>query len=143
MNSETDKVSMYRNYVKGCAATSIQARFRGYITREWFHGGWGDSDDSDDEDSQITTADLLRLTAGRVLFSPPPKMRNPNGGGMSSGCASPGMWVNLESGVPRKVTECPCCSSLDLVIRGFSRGGVGDDDNVYCGECGVYLGTEI
>jgi len=142
----------HENFVRECAACAIQAVVRGHVTRRWYTNSWGDSDD--DEEDRITTADLLRLTAGSArraagaYYGRHPNIVYDRGNpfrALSQSCiSSPGIWVNPDcGGAPRRVTECPCCDSSDIIVRGFSGGGVGVDENVYCGSCGEYLGVEL
>ena len=144
----------HKDFVEGCAARAIQAVARGYFTRMWFCSEWGDSDDEEDH---MTTTDLLRLTSGRSIggggayYGRHPQavvddLGNPFRAlseSRISASGGEGLWVNPECGVPRRVTECPCCYSRKLVVRGFSGGGVGVDENVYCGSCSEYLGVEL
>ena len=149
----------HEDFVKECAARAIQAIVRGSVTREWLYGSWGDSDD--DEEDRITTADLLRLTSGRttgaarayygrhpnVVYDRGNPFRALSQSSISvAGYAGEGrgIWVNPEcGGAPRRVTECPCCSSMDIIVRGFSGGGVGMDEDVYCGSCEEFIGVEL
>ena len=143
-------VPNHQYLVRKCAATAIQAGARGYLVRQWFNDSWGDEEDC------ITTADLLRLTAGSRRYHPQATVDDGRGNPFralisssisNSGYAEPwapsGVLVNPECGAPRRVTECPCCSSPDIIVRGFSGGGVGVDENVYCGSCGEFLGIEM
>ena len=151
----------HEDLVRECAACAIQAAARGFVTRNWYANSWGDSDD--DEETRITTADLLRLTSGQRCSAGscrtiraagayygrhPQAIVNDRGTpfrALSQSCiSSPGIWVNPDcGGAPRRVTECPCCDSSDIMVQGFSGGGVGVDENVYCGSCGEYLGVEL
>jgi hypothetical protein len=125
----------HQDFMEECAAQSIQAAVRGYFVREWFYGDWNDSDD---DENCITTADLLRLTAGRI----PPSFQyslSDRGEIAQRTC----ILLMQENGAPRRVSKCPCCDSTDLIVRGFFGGGVKDDENVYCNSCGEYLGIEL
>jgi hypothetical protein len=163
----------HEDFVREGAVRAIQAAARGYFTRRWVQSEWSDDDEEDHittadllrlTSGQRCPAGSCRTirAAGAYYGRHPQAIVDDRGKpfrALSQSCIYPcgfydptdaecdnsgdGLWVMPEHGGPRKVAECPCCDSSDIIVRGFSGGGVGVDENVYCGACGEFLGVEL